>query len=295
METYENSVAYPLTIDMRGIRRAGVFAEGKLVRDSLLFRRGKPHIRPTVETEAPTEILDEAIYGGFLFQSFGHFLLESLSRLTNVSSMNNIPIIWLNGSKYSTWQIEILSLLGIGNKPIFIQNSTLIKRLHIPKVGYQIDNYFPTEHVDFLSCLKANVPVAGRKCWLSRSQLPANLGGVEGEIDIEANLASLGWEIFHPQDHSVRDQIAFLSSCETIAGWEGSAFHGLVLASGLKSSVHIFARGKTVNGNYTNIADKKGFKQTIHYPPLVPLSGERSKTRWQLQDSSAVVDALHDL
>ena len=78
------------------------------------------------------------------------------------------------------------------------------------------------------------------------------------------------------------DQLRFLSSCEHIAGWEGSAFHSLILLKGYNGKITIFARGTIPNLNYVTIADRKGFDQVVHRLPLQRISGIGKRIRWRL-------------
>ena len=53
--------------------------------------------------------IEEGFYAGIKFNHFGHFLLESLSRLTNLKSSGHTNVIWVsktNNRIFSKWQID---------------------------------------------------------------------------------------------------------------------------------------------------------------------------------------------
>lgn len=49
------------------------------------------------------------------------------------------------------------------------------------------------------------------------------------ELELEDMLASRGWIIFHPEEHSVEEQLETMGSGEVVMGCIGSAFHSLLL------------------------------------------------------------------
>ena len=50
----------------------------KVVTRSGIRRRGKDYVLPPPLDAQPKRYVERAVYGGFLFRDFGHFLLESL-------------------------------------------------------------------------------------------------------------------------------------------------------------------------------------------------------------------------
>jgi hypothetical protein len=71
----------------------------------------------------------------------------------------------------------------------------------------------------------AAAPEGGDKLYISRSRLPAARGGVLAESAIEANLARLGYEIFHPERHPIEVQIARYRAARSVIALDGSALH----------------------------------------------------------------------
>lgn len=68
------------------------------------------------------------------------------------------------------------------------------------------------------------------KVYISRSRLSSRQRLFRQEEELESILASMGWHIFHPQEHSLRTQVEIYSQASCIAGCEGSALHVLYCA-----------------------------------------------------------------
>jgi len=303
--THEYATIYPVTTDdTAGVRRfcGGIAVNGSIMPDSLLWRGRKHVLRPIAPETQPTPQCgpDRALYGGWLIDSFGHFLLESLSRLWAAKVNPDLPIVWTRNNDphcgsvvgYTSWQREILDILGIHNLPIFVDHPTTVKRLFIPDVGFRMPDFYSDAQRHFLGVVDPSPARKGLRCWISRTRLPADFGRVEGEKIIEEQAIRLGWVIYHPQEHSVREQLEFLSSCEMIAGWEASAFHSLVLLKSLQTEVHIFARGEHLSETYITIADRQNFHQEAHEFPMEFLGGRGKRMQWRPQNPADPVDAL---
>lgn len=294
-KSYENAIAVPLFTDMDGVFRTGLIVGGRTLRESLYWRGRKQRYRgarPDISYTAssPTEV----IYAGHIINQFGHFLVDTLSKLWFAKERPDLPIVWMNNTRYKNWQAEILSLVGIKNKAIFLEEPTEFGKVHLPETGFNFESYYTAQFDAFLSQVTPSEVVPGRRCWLSRSALPADSGAVLGEEIIEAEAERLGWIIYHPQNYSVTDQLNFLSSCEDIAGWSGSAFHVSVLLREVRPRLHIFARGPHMGTIFREIADRKGIQQWDHVLNLELVSGHRAKAIWRA-NLLEVMEILKDI
>lgn len=88
------------------------------------------------------------------------------------------------------------------------------------------------------------------------------------------------------------EQISALSQASRIAGFEGSAFHMLILLKEVRGRVDIFTRGEGLNANFDLIAEAKGFQQDVHYLPMAKVSGERSFSRYRVAEPASVARLL---
>lgn len=272
--------------------RAGVFdAGGQLLQSSLLLRDAGYIIGPATSREPEEFLSGEYIFGGYLFDHFGHFLLESCQRLWFAKHYPGIPIVWALGSRLQTYQEEIFKLLGLRNKNIFIAKPTKVAALHLPDPAYRIQTYCSPEMVDLMGQWEGDL-VPGRKTWVSRSTLPESLGKVYSEKRLEERLAQVGWNIFHPQRHSIGEQLATYSSSEHLAGFAGSAFHSLILLKDYRGKISLFERGSPLNLNYATIANAKNLNQTIYQIEMEQGSKKGYMTSYSLPSATKILNNL---
>ena len=219
----------------------------------------------------------EVIFGGFLFKHYGHFLLESLARLWFAKRNPDLPICWVGrDGGILGFQQEILELLGITNTIYLADRPVQFAKIYFPEPGCIIREHFYPFQRDFLAVYKPKPTKPGLKIYLSRR----NFGGescLSNDQEVEALLEELGFTIYLPEEHSVREQLDTLSSAELILSLEGSALHTLLLLQEVQAEIVIIPRVNQIpNMNYTTIANAKGFRQT--YLPLDDLYLETEAT-----------------
>lgn len=225
-------------------------------------------IRKTPSGDATNRLDGKYIFAGYLFDHFGHFLLESLSRLWFIKRYPDMPIVWLqaNGpARLGNWQKDMLKAHGIDNPVHIISAPTDVEQLVIPDDGFMIQTGFTEMHRDALVLRDGQPPVAGKKIWMSRSKLDA--GRYLNDIYLEGVLEKAGWTIFHPQDHALEVQLDQVVDAERVAGVAGSALHTLMFVRSLQARVDVFSRGRLLSQNFTRIAKVCGFNQFEHYVP----------------------------
>jgi Glycosyltransferase 61/Methyltransferase domain len=278
VHTVEQSTVFPLEhIRNTKCSRAGVLDHrGNPVADSLLFRtrRGirRQVILPSRLTDRREHVAGAALYMGPLFTDFGHFLLEGLARAWRAPTCPDLPLAWSidparQEPAYRPWQAEILELLGISNRAIFVDTPTLFDQVIVPESGYHIQNQFHPQHCDFLAVVDYR-PEDQRSTWLSRAKLPQK-GNRTAEL-IDVRLAAVGWDVIHPESLPIQQQVAQLAASERVAGEQGAALHMLIFLKNAKRlRVDIIGRDsdlplKSENKNYVTIATAKQLNQTIH-------------------------------
>lgn len=279
----------------KGVKAGVLAADGRLVRRSLLRRSWGPFVHPPDRPDPQDVERDdrEVIFGGFLTYHFGHFLLESLSRLWATEAFAGCPIVWGNAKPFSAWQREIMDLLAVDNEHIFLDGPTAFARVHVPAPGYVIQKRFADRHRDYLAKVAAAAPIPSARTWLSRTRLGPELKRVSGEERLEARLAEAGWRIFHPERHSVREQLGALSSSGVVAGIEGSAFHSVCLIDGIGSELIVLRR--TGNANYRTIAESKGLRQLDIAGHVVNVGGRGPDRDFVLNDPEVTARFLDRL
>lgn len=253
MINYINAVILPYCYN--GFHHIGGAYQGlDPVPNSHLIRHGKqisfqsPYITPKSIVEG------KFLYAGFASDHFGHFLIESLSRLRSLTPHETI--VWANRPKLSNVHSEILETIGVKNKIHFCRTPTRFFEIRFPNQDFIIGSHLSQEHINFLAKYMPKNTINGKKTILSRRNIDNTEDSSYFEY-IESELNAHGWNIFHPQEYSIREQLDELSSSELVVGIEGSAFHSLLLLQEVRTKFIAIARNLHGAGAYHQIASGK--------------------------------------
>jgi len=237
---------------------AGVYQSGYLLSAAMLRRAngyiqsGAYHLELTAEHH-----FSSAIYGGFLVDHYGHFLLEGLARLWSLSKIE-APILFqtppgLNKiTSLPKYMQEIFGLLGVSEKVVLVDRPVSVETLYIPDAANVLDGYISKEFLRSvaLNCTETT-SLKTDLVYFSRSKLEA--GVISDESRLEEVLKKNGYKIIHPEDFSVKEQIEIISSCKVLMGFVGSAFHTMVLCNSFPEKVVYLQRMKSLNSNFKEI------------------------------------------
>jgi len=201
----------------------------------------------------------EAIAGRWLFAGigrhhFGHFIVETLIRLWAVGAyrdeLDGIVIIPKHGMDFSVALARrygsFLKLLS-DDLPIHIaEYPTRFETLLLPSPGFGPLGWITGTEV-FRSEMRGRIARRIRsdgpeKLYISRSGLRQHEKRVHDEERIEALLARAGYEIFHPQEHSIEEQLSRYMAARTVIGGDGSAFHLAAFALPREARVGLIQR-----------------------------------------------------
>lgn len=179
------------------------------------------------------KIPGETIFlSGELSDSYGHFLLELLSRLwiTQVLDIRQYRFI-MNPTDKHRWQLDMLQALGIKQKQIiYLHKPVQCERLLIPVQAFVLRNYTSTLAAHTWKKLgdyydEGNGP---ERIYVSRSKLQYKRRRLLNEKAVERVFASHGFIITHPQLLNVQQQITLFRNAKIIAGPSGSALYNSV-------------------------------------------------------------------
>ncbi len=283
--------------------KAGVFRNGECLDESLLYRDRKPKLYggPASAAEVAAampgadRLRGDYLFGGYLFRHYGHFLIETLSRVYALKQCPPLPILFSSTHRdILPWQLEVFKLLGLRNEIVKLERPTMVDRLVMSTPAFVLPDVVHEAQIAALGAVAAP-PLTDRKIWLARSSHIG--GGLLNEDTLHPLLKELGWEIVHPQFLPLRKQIALIASSARVAGLDGSAFHTALLAREIRGCFDIFFLRNTTYHAYTRIAQMKGFTQreirlseedgTVRF-----LLGQGAERFYELKDSNAVLWAL---
>jgi hypothetical protein len=270
-------------------------AELNFIDDFLVMRAQHSAGRAPYDRTKTIRRVENAIYGGVILPHYGHFLLESLSRywaLKNASEC--LPIVWhrRGGPDLSPWQSEIFNLLRIDTgRFIYVDTLVELANVYVPEPAFMIRRFADPRFFSSLCIAQPKDVVAGKKVWLSRSQVGEGRGRIANEEEVEAKLLEAGWRIFHPQTFSVVEQIEMLRDAVLIAGFISSAFHTMLFFD-VKSQVVMFRRPGVDPWNYLTIAAHKHINQALLGVDLEHISGDGPGTLSRLKEPHEILQKL---
>lgn len=176
------------------------------------------------------------LYAGQLYWHFGHFLTESAARLwaydqvkAQIDGILFLPKRINGGDYLLEWQKDFLQSAGCDAGAEVITSLTSVDHLIVPGQGFglgEISAGTPAFQDFAKNRFAQNIsPDGPQKLYISRSAFGVNRGGVIGEDMLEQYLADEGYEVFHPQNASLADQIARYKAADKIIALDGSALH----------------------------------------------------------------------
>jgi hypothetical protein len=232
----------PLTfLDLAGKGRKGTFDGGAYYRDGEICPRGLQwkgsyENRPAkLEKDASCDRVEGThLFCGMLQNGhFGHCMAESLSRLWAVRHLHrsfDSLVFYLRtpGRPIARFACEILDLVAPKTQVRIVAVPTEFEMLAVPDQLAMPKNGFIYGHQsnrDLFSPLRSPGGDGPRRVYVSRSRLKPQEGGVLLEAIIEDNLRREGYVVVHPQELSIKEQLAVYSSAEDLIFAEGSALH----------------------------------------------------------------------
>jgi hypothetical protein len=312
---HENVVSYPLTEAISesdpGIHYFGGLANPatqKLIREAIHCRgvAGTQALpMSSIEKYSPDkglEIRQPVLYGGILFNHFGHFIVESLCRLYAYPMVREIDPFILFHSQWglprylekNNFVNQVLTGLGIPvDRLIFVEQVARISEVIIPtqKYGFGFTRQPDELFVKFVRSFQFKHKVPGgfekaEKIYVSRSNLQ-NKGRQIGEKIFEAYLAGEGYRMFYPERHTFFEQLTVYTRAERLIFSEGSALFSCIFLPEMKADVAVVCRRREPHQSTSGTTDcLHGFGKNILWIDAV---------RGQYQFGLDTWDALADI
>jgi capsular polysaccharide biosynthesis protein len=222
--------------------------------DHLHFTQRRAGTLFAVHRPAPADLpvrehLPQAHFGGVLFPFYGHFLIESLSRLPDIPD-DGLPIVFMGlGDTVKDWQTRFFADTGLSSRLRFTRKDSLIlvDQLFRPDQTATIHADISSRFIRHAQGLFAPSASRGRRIYLSRRQ--SRNAPVEHEAAFEDGLRALGIEPVCPETLPVREQVRLLDEAELVVAVEGSALHTLIFSTTPKR-VLVLPRRQTLDLNF---------------------------------------------
>ena len=252
--TVRDAIVVPPEIsDMR--QPAGVLnPDGSYCTHAALWRGNKPiTLEPPMPAGPLPRLKGRWLWGGVLWAHFGHFLAESTARLWALDHEGGaydgvlfIPKRPRLGEQTQPFHRDYLDLMG-SDLPIRVMAEPgEVEELVVPGQGFGLgaisagtEAYRTSIHKRFGADIPADGP---ERLYISRSELGLGKGGLLGEVMLEEKLAEQGYEIFHPQKHDMKTQVARYKAAQQVIAGDGSALHLFAMVGRPEQQVAVVLR-----------------------------------------------------
>ncbi len=194
---------------------------------------------------------ETVIYGGLLYEHFGHFLVESVSRLWYVLEHpeHNYPLVFVTEKSGTPCQqiLDFFALIGINRKRLlFIQEPTCFDKIIVPEQSAVLSGYYTSPFIlPYEKAAAAVTPQKFAKVYLSRRKFH---GAVQllGEEKLEKIFRANGYKVIYPERLSLKEQIAYIRGAKAVASVMGSASHLMLFAHPQTQSI-VLERTEHIN------------------------------------------------
>ena len=233
-----NAIAMPAVAglhdkDGRRIEAAAirtVSPEAPSLRKQKLYK-GAPE---TVSLPDRLRVVEEPVlFGGHLMKHYGHFIIESMSRMWARDLFPDLPILFTSPRKWRdppAYGTDVLGALGLQQRMIVVDQPTLFREVVCPwtAIEYRWKAYAVADepHIAVARALHRS----GRRIWrrpvyLTRSGLTDTLRKSEAESELEEELSTRNFEIIRPEELTLAEQISIFEQAPLVAATVGSALH----------------------------------------------------------------------
>ncbi|GAA2124494.1 glycosyltransferase family 61 protein [Nocardioides bigeumensis] len=193
-------------------------------------------------TVEPERLAGHWMYGGHWFRHFGHFFTETITTLWPEPPADCDGLVfhayYRETPPPDSWQPDLLELAGYGGLPIRLVQHTpmVVEQLTVPSRPVVLNGWAHPEAAlvwDRVVTAAGGPATGTERLFLSRSKFEAEGGNpireartsAEWNAGLDAAFTERGFEVVHPQDLSVRDQVRLVAGAGMLAGSAGTALH----------------------------------------------------------------------
>ncbi|HRO14179.1 MAG TPA: glycosyltransferase family 61 protein [Paracoccus sp. (in: a-proteobacteria)] len=215
------------------------------------------------------------LFGGVFYGHFGHFIVETLSRVWALDHLDApVDSLILTPKVIGTYDDALARYQAIFDAfnvriPVRLVSAPVrVEELVVPRQGFGMNDLVggSARFRDYVNRWAGHdiAPEGGRKIYISRSRLPPDRGSILGESRLEAYLAAEGYEIYHPQKQTTAHQIARYKAATHIIATDCSPVHMVGHVGNAGQKVAIITRRSTPVGSHLErqLREFKGMEAT---------------------------------
>ena len=189
------------------------------------------------------EIRDETVcYCGYLMHQWGHFLLDSLSRIWYCLEHDNEIEKYVfftedgNNVNLSGNYVELFKLLGIWDKIEIINKPVCFSKVIIPERGFVGGKYFSKNLLSLFNTISLNAKeseswVQYDKIYFTRNQYKKSLSADIGYEMLDDYFKKNGFHLIAPETLTLSQLIYTIRHAIVVASGSGSVSHNMLFAN----------------------------------------------------------------
>ncbi|MGI9211902.1 MAG: glycosyltransferase family 61 protein [Methylococcaceae bacterium] len=203
---------------------------------------------PSLSPDSIPYIDHDVVFIGPLHKHFGHFILESLSRLWFfLEAQNKGYLAAYISSPGDDPFIEFLAFFGINpDRLIRIDSPIQFRSVIVPEPSIRLHDRF---HIKYKLCvdrIKESIEPASYKKVFFAKKMRLNHRGI-GEQPIVDIFRENGFHIAYPEIISLREMLSLLKGCDTFAASSGSNAHHAIF---LRDNVELICLNRSPHIHY---------------------------------------------
>lgn len=211
----------------------GVWCQGD-VPQATTWRDGARVTPPLAAAPAPlSRLAGRHLWAGVYFGHFGHFLVETLSRLWAAKQAGVESVIFTPRHSrlrdFVSYQQELIDLT-LPDLPVRILREPVeVEELLVAGQGFGLGQISAgtAEFHAFIREAFRDIPAGDiENVYISRTRFGGK-GGIINEQLVEANLTAQGYTAVYPEKLSIREQLSVFKGARRVVGLDSSAFHML--------------------------------------------------------------------
>ena len=230
----------PGLYDVEG-RRIDEAAVRMLSADAPQLRRANLHKRIPGLVSLPDhfEAVEETVlFGGYLMKHYGHFIIESMSRLWARNLFPAFPILFTSPRKWReppAYGTDVLAALGLQQRILLVNEPTIFRDVVCPATAFEYRwKAFSVADEPHTAVAKV-LDGTSRRSWrrpvyLTRSGLSDELRKSDAEPELETELANRSFDVVRPEELSLAEQISLFEQAPLIVATLGSALHSALFS-----------------------------------------------------------------
>lgn len=270
VEEYDKAIILPARIEPHGIPDLGgvLTNEGEYITSSVIPGWASGYYDDFEKEECVPETV---VYCGRIIGQWGHFLLETITRLWFFLEHDNPNYKYVFIVKEGSFPPiegnfkQFFELLGINERIVLLNKATQYDKVIIPERSFQYRRFYSPEYLKIIDKVIENALInkstikKQSRIYLTRSKFEKAQQTEVGLEMLDNFFANNGYQIISPENMPLDEFICRLRGADICAAESGTVAHNFIFCSKKQSTI-VIERQALVNDVQTSIEVLREFK-----------------------------------